>query len=174
MRAGHPPGSGRSAAADASPLMAVHSRSEEETRAFGACLAGQLRGGELVGLCGDLGSGKTCLVRGMAEGLGIAVRRVRSPTFTLVNEYGGGRLPLYHVDLYRMRPSALDRLALREYLYGDGVCVVEWIERLGEEPPRLQIDCTFVDARQRRFVVRACGGRYDDLLERLRDGEGWH
>ena len=58
---------------------------------------------------------------------------MRSPTFTLVNEYSGGRLPLYHIDLYRMTPSDVDRMALREYLYGDGVCVVEWFERLGED-----------------------------------------
>lgn len=174
MRSSPPPSAGRAPATDASPQVVVHSRGEEQTRAFGAYLAGALCGGELIGLRGDLGSGKTCLVRGLAEGLGIAARKVRSPTFTLVNEYGGGRLTLYHVDLYRLSPSALDRLALREYLYGDGVCVVEWIERLGEEPLRLQIECTFVDAQERRFVVRACGERYDDLLGRLRDGEGWH
>ena len=89
--------------------------------------------GELIGLVGELGAGKTCLVRGLAEGLGIAPRKVRSPTFTLVNEYSGGRLPLYHIDLYRLVPSPVDRMALRDYLYGDGVCVVEWFERLGED-----------------------------------------
>src|SRR5262245_47467438 len=100
--------------------LVIESQSEEQTRAFGRLLADRLRGGELIGLTGALGAGKTVLVRGLAEGLGIAERKVRSPSFTLINEYGGGRLPLYHIDLYRMIPSEPDRLALREYLYGSG------------------------------------------------------
>ena len=148
----------------------VTSRSEADTRTVGSRLGRLLRGGELLGLCGELGTGKTCLVRGVAEGLGVAARKVRSPTFTLVNEYGGGRLPLYHVDLYRLTPSDMDRLALREYLYGRGVCVVEWFERLGELPPRLQLDFTFVGPHDRLLVVTGSGERYDALLGELRDG----
>ena len=129
----------------------------------GACGAG-----ELIGLVGELGAGKTCLVRGLAEGLGIAPRKVRSPTFTLVNEYSGGRLPLYHIDLYRLAPSPVDRMALRDYLYGDGVCVVEWFERLGR---RLRLICgfelTFVGANERALVAQAHGAQYDALLNAL-------
>src|SRR5262245_9466547 len=117
--------------------------SEDETRVFGAQLGRRFRGGELIGLYGELGAGKTCLVRGIAEGLRISPHKVRSPTFTLVNEYSGGRLPLYHVDLYRLTPSDLDRMALREYLYGAGVCAVEWMDRLGEHAPHLRVDLTF-------------------------------
>ena len=121
----------------------------------------------MIGLRGDLGSGKTVFVRGVAEGLGVSPRKVRSPTFTLINEYSGGRLPLYHIDLYRLVPSAIDRLALREYLYGDGACLVEWFERLGEEAPHLDCAFTFVGERRRSIVVTAYGTRYDALLNVL-------
>jgi tRNA threonylcarbamoyladenosine biosynthesis protein TsaE len=150
--------------------MRIHSYSEDETRAFGVRLGQRVRGGELIGLRGELGSGKTCLVRGLAEGLGIPPHKVRSPTFTLVNEYSGGRLPLYHLDLYRLVPSEVDRMALRDYLYGDGVCVVEWFERLGEEPPYLDIQFTFVGEDERVLMAVAHGVQYDALLEALDEG----
>jgi tRNA threonylcarbamoyladenosine biosynthesis protein TsaE len=145
----------------------LYSRSEAETRRFGAQVARELRGGEVIGLQGDLGAGKTVFVRGLAEGLGVPEGKVRSPSFTLINEYAGGRLLLYHIDLYRMMPSAADRLALREYMYGGGVCVIEWFERLGEELPHLRVDCTFVGEQERTLVVTAQGARYDALLSRL-------
>jgi len=148
-------------------MRSITTKSEDETRALGARLAIHLDGGALIGLTGDLGAGKTVFVRGLAEGLAVPVSKVRSPTFTLVNEYSGGRLPLYHIDLYRMTPSDVDRMALREYLYGDGVCVVEWIERLGEDSPRLAIDFTFVGENERLLVVSAHGERYDALLAAL-------
>jgi tRNA threonylcarbamoyladenosine biosynthesis protein TsaE len=144
----------------------VQTHSEDETHALGFRLSGQCRGGELIGLRGDLGAGKTCFVRGLADGLGIDPDRVRSPSFTLVNEYGGGRMPLYHIDLFRLAPGALDRLALREYLYGRGVCAVEWFERLGEPlQDFLEIGFTFVGETERRLVAVAHGVRYDPTLE---------
>ncbi len=149
--------------------LTIHSHSEDDTRAFGIRLARQMRGGELIGLCGELGSGKTCLVRGVAEGLGVPRHKVRSPSFTLINEYGGGRLPLYHVDLYRVAASDVDRMALREYLYGDGVCVVEWFDRLGENSPHLEVYFTFVGANERMLVATARGERYGGLLGQLGD-----
>jgi tRNA threonylcarbamoyladenosine biosynthesis protein TsaE len=147
--------------------MRFSTHSEEETRAIGAALARCLTGGELIGLIGELGAGKTCLVRGIAEGLGIASQKVHSPTFTLVNEYSGGRLPLYHVDLYRLAATDVDRMALREYLYGDGVCVVEWVDRLGEDAPQLHVHLTFVGENERLFVARSHGARYAELLSRF-------
>lgn len=164
-RPGAPAEGGGTTAAAWSP----HTHSEEETRAVGARLARALRGGELIGLCGELGAGKTELVRGLAAGLGIAAGKVRSPTFTLVNEYSGGRLPLYHIDLYRLAPSADDRMALREYLYGDGVCVVEWFDRLGEDPAHLHIQLTFVGESERSLVATACGEGYVELLRQLEE-----
>jgi tRNA threonylcarbamoyladenosine biosynthesis protein TsaE len=156
------------------PPLRLSTRSEDETRALGKALAEVLRGRELIGLYGELGAGKTCLVRGLAEGLGIAPHKVRSPTFTLVNEYSGGRLPLYHIDLYRLTPSDVDRLALREYLYGEGVCVVEWMDRLGEHAPHLHVELTFVGANERLLVASGGDARYAELLHQMREtGEQW-
>lgn len=143
-------------------------RSEEETHALGARLAATCHGGELIGLRGELGAGKTVFVRGLAIGLGIDPDRVRSPSFTLVNEYSGGRLPLYHIDLFRLAPNEFDRLALREYLYGRGVCAVEWFERLGEPLTEfLEVSLTFVGGTERQLVAAAHGVGYDPLLEAL-------
>ncbi|MBI4160816.1 MAG: tRNA (adenosine(37)-N6)-threonylcarbamoyltransferase complex ATPase subunit type 1 TsaE, partial [Acidobacteria bacterium] len=92
----------------------VETGSEEETRRFGASFAGRLGAGDIVLLRGPLGTGKTVLARGICAGLGVDPREVRSPSFTLVNEYRG-RLPVYHVDLYRVeRPADLDELGLEE------------------------------------------------------------
>lgn len=148
----------------------VRSCGEDETRALGVRWAHHLCAGDIIGLSGNLGSGKTVFVRGIAEGLAIPIGKVRSPTFTLINEYSGGRLPLSHVDLYRIAPSDVDRMALREYLYGDGVCVVEWFEHLGEETPHLHIEFTVVGERERTLVVSARGDRYNALLNEVRNG----
>jgi tRNA threonylcarbamoyladenosine biosynthesis protein TsaE len=142
--------------------------SEEETQAVGARLGDLCRGGELLGLRGELGAGKTAFVRGLAVGLGIDPDRVRSPSFTLVNEYRVGRLPLFHVDLFRITPAPLDRLALREYLYGQGVCAVEWFELFGESlGDFLEVSITFVGESSRRLVAVPHGVGYDRLLEAL-------
>jgi tRNA threonylcarbamoyladenosine biosynthesis protein TsaE len=110
-------------------------RSVAETEAFGEQLGGAARAGDVLGLSGDLGAGKTALVRGFARGLGF-VGRVHSPTFALLNEYAGGRLPLFHLDLYRLEsPDAIHATGLEEYLMNpSGVSVVEWIERWSGEP----------------------------------------
>jgi tRNA threonylcarbamoyladenosine biosynthesis protein TsaE len=146
----------------------LYTGSASETEAVGARLAAACHGGDLIGLRGELGAGKTCLVRGLAAGLGIDADRVRSPSFTLVNEYGGGRLPLYHVDLFRLTPGELDRLALREYLFGSGVCAVEWFERLGEPLAEfLELSLTFVEASVRCVVAVAHGVGYHRLIDAL-------
>jgi len=103
--------------------------SESETAAVGRDLAAQLQTGDVVLLFGDLGAGKTAFVRGLAEGLGIDPAEVSSPTFTIVQEYHGGRLPLLHVDLYRLEPKEVDDLGLDE-LGEDAVVAIEWAERL--------------------------------------------
>lgn len=110
--------------------MAHHSNSEDETRAIAAALAATLRPGAVVLLSGDLGAGKTAFVRGLAEGLGLDPGEVTSPTFTLVHEYHGGRLPLIHVDLYRLDRAELDEVGLDQDLAARGITAVEWSERL--------------------------------------------
>jgi tRNA threonylcarbamoyladenosine biosynthesis protein TsaE len=108
--------------------------SEDETAAVGRTLAASLRAGDVVLLSGDLGAGKTALVKGLAEGLGVSRDEVSSPTFTLMQEYRGGRLTLYHVDLYRLDdPREVDDLGLDEVAAG-GVLAIEWAEKL---PARL-------------------------------------
>ena len=110
--------------------MKLISHSPEETRAAGARLAETLRGGEVVAFTGDLGAGKTAFVSGMAEALGVE-DRVTSPTFTIVNEYEGGRLPLFHFDMYRLGSAdELFHIGWEDYLARNGVCAVEWSENV--------------------------------------------
>jgi tRNA threonylcarbamoyladenosine biosynthesis protein TsaE len=105
-------------------------RSETETAAVGRELGVTLGAGDVVLLFGDLGAGKTAFVRGLAEGLGVNRDEVSSPTFTLVQEYRGGRLPLFHVDLYRLNdPREIDDLGLDE-IADEGVLAIEWAEKL--------------------------------------------
>jgi tRNA threonylcarbamoyladenosine biosynthesis protein TsaE len=108
----------------------VETRSVTETLEFGGRLARELQLGDVIALSGELGAGKTALVKGLAHGLGITVE-VTSPTFTLIHEYAGGRLPLYHIDLYRLDnvPQAL-AIGIEDYLNGPGVTVIEWAERI--------------------------------------------
>jgi tRNA threonylcarbamoyladenosine biosynthesis protein TsaE len=107
----------------------IISHSAEETAAAGRALAAKLRRGDVLALCGELGAGKTHFAKGVAAGLA-ANAAVTSPTFTLIHEYVGGRLPLYHFDFYRLEDEdeAL-KIGLDEYLDGDGVCVIEWADK---------------------------------------------
>jgi len=119
------------------------SNSAEETEALGARLAGVLTAGTVVAYQGGLGMGKTAFTRGLAKGLG-CTDRVTSPTFTIVNEYEGGRLPLFHFDLYRLGdPEELFDIGWEDYLARGGVCAVEWSENvadaLEDEPIRVDI-----------------------------------
>jgi len=111
----------------------VTTHSEQETAAAGRTLGQSLRSGAVVLLSGELGAGKTAFVRGLAQGLGIDPEEISSPTFTLVQEYRGGRTPLHHVDLYRLKPVEVDDLGLDEITLGEGVTAIEWPDRL----PRL-------------------------------------
>jgi tRNA threonylcarbamoyladenosine biosynthesis protein TsaE len=104
--------------------------SEAETEAAGREFAATLAAGAIVLLSGDLGAGKTAFVRGLAEGLGVDPHDVTSPTFTLVQEYRSGRLPLFHVDLYRLKPIEVDDLGLDEITLAGGVTAIEWPDRL--------------------------------------------
>lgn len=106
--------------------------SPEQTEALGEQLGKTLLGGEIIALRGGLGAGKTAFTRGLARGLGIQMR-VTSPTYTIVNEYDGGRLPLFHFDLYRLASSdELFEIGWEEYLTRGGVCAVEWSENASD------------------------------------------
>jgi len=143
----------------------LRSASEEDTLAIGRRLGAVLRGGERIGLAGELGTGKTCFVRGLAEGLGVPPHLVRSPSFPILLPYEGGRLPLFHIDLFRMPAGDIDSLALREYIYGTGVAAIEWYDRL-DEPLRdyLEIAIDFMGPDERRLVAEAKGAGYDAAL----------
>ena len=145
----------------------VVTHSEQETRRWGTRLARLLHGGEIIGLVGELGAGKTCLVRGVAEGLEVSKNAwIRSPSFTLINEYEG-RLPIYHIDLYRIGGrEETEGLNLREYLYGDGVSLVEWFEHLPAEEADeyLELRMTHAGGNRRRLNFISHGERYEKLL----------
>lgn len=133
------------------------SGSEAETRAIAARLAPELRPGTVLLISGDLGAGKTAFVRGLAEGLGVPGDEVTSPTFTLVHEYRGGRLPLIHVDLYRLEAADLSEIGLDEALAEAGVVAVEWPERLTRTAPGavlVHIADAGGDTRQITYSIR--------------------
>ncbi len=130
--------------------LGLTTRSEAETSAVGRDLAGRLAPGSVVLLWGELGAGKTAFVRGMAEGLGIDPAEVSSPTFTLIQEYRGGRLPLYHVDLYRLTPVEVDDLGLDELVLQEGVTAIEWPDRL----PQPILHATDVDIQHGEDTTR--------------------
>jgi tRNA threonylcarbamoyladenosine biosynthesis protein TsaE len=129
-------------------------RSEEETMAVARQLAASLGAGDVLLLSGDLGAGKTAFVRGLAQGLGINEDEVTSLTFTLVHEYRGGRLTLYHVDLYRLDRTATDDLGLDELGVADGVLAIEWPDRLTHQLPGARaIDIKIVDDTTRQITL---------------------
>ena len=128
----------------------ITTRAEDETILEAARLAAALRPGALLLLSGELGAGKTAFVRGLAQGLGIDPSDVTSPTFTLVHEYRGGRLPLVHIDLYRLERAELDEIGLDDDLAARGVVAIEWPERLARTPAgaiRVRIEDTGGDGR---------------------------
>jgi tRNA threonylcarbamoyladenosine biosynthesis protein TsaE len=126
--------------------------SEAETRGVAADLARRLTPGAVLLLSGDLGAGKTAFVRGLAEGLGGDTDEVSSPTFTIVHEYRGGRLPLVHVDLYRLERAELNETGLDPELAERGVVAVEWPERLTRTVPGA-ITIRIVDAGDDRRTI---------------------
>ena len=137
-------------------------RSEADTRAVARELAASLHAGAVVLLTGDLGAGKTAFVRGLAEGLGAPADDVSSPTFTLVHEYRGGRLVLYHADLYRLTAAAAEDLGLEEVGLRDGVLAVEWPDRLLHvAPDALRVGITWVDETTRRIAIAGGTSRRD-------------
>ena len=140
------------------------------TEAFGRRLGALLFPGAVVALVGPLGAGKTHLTRAIAEGLGVRnPAAVTSPTFVLIQEYPA-RLPVYHFDAYRLSgPREFAELGVDEYFHGDGVCVVEWADKVEPTLPadHLRVVISPMDENRRRFEVTACGERYNGVLSGL-------
>ena len=135
--------------------MQRYSNSPQETEALGEELVKTLSPGTVVAFFGDLGAGKTAFVRGMARGLGIA-QRVTSPTFTIVNEYEGGALPLFHFDMYRLRSAEeLFDIGWEDFLSRGGICAVEWSENIRDalEPDTITIDIRRGEGEDQRIIT---------------------
>lgn len=148
------------------PQFSWTSHSVEQTAEFALRLAKELQGGEVITLTGDLGAGKTSFTQGLARGLGIT-KQVNSPTFTLIKEYHGGRLPLYHMDVYRVEDE-WEELGFEEYFYGTGVTVVEWPQQIAAQLPkeRLEIQINKQGEHEREIRVHVQGQRYQELINR--------
>jgi tRNA threonylcarbamoyladenosine biosynthesis protein TsaE len=148
----------------------IDTGSLDETEAFGRRLGVMLFPGAVVALVGPLGAGKTHLTRAVAEGLGVRnPAAVNSPTFTLIHEYPA-RLPVYHFDAYRLSgPREFAELGVEEYFRGDGVCLVEWADKVEVTLPaeHLRIEIAITGETSRRFTVTATGRPYEDVLAQL-------
>lgn len=135
----------------------------EETRAYGNLLAKSLQAGDVVLLVGDLGAGKSELTRGIAKGLGVT-ETVTSPTFTILNVYESGKIPLYHFDWYRLQDTdELYDMGMDEYLGGDGIAVVEWPERCEDAIPgkHLIVRINTINENTREIILIPQGGFRD-------------
>ena len=135
---------------------------------FGKEIGSNLEGGSVLELIGDVGAGKTTFTKGLAKGLQIS-QMIKSPTYTIVREYEG-RLPLYHLDVYRIEGDA-DSIDLDEFLFGGGVTVIEWGNLLGDALPDTYLELEILkEADGRRLNFQAKGLRAEKLLEELRHG----
>ncbi len=134
--------------------MMIETNSPEETYAFGKKLGMEAQAGQVYCLNGDLGVGKTVFTQGFAAGLGIQ-EPVNSPTFTIVQEYDDGRLPLYHFDVYRLGDvDEMDEIGYEDYFYGEGICLIEWSERIREILPEHPIQITIEKDLEKGFDYR--------------------
>ena len=122
--------------------MIKETNSPEETRQIGREMGAAAQPGDVYTLQGDLGVGKTIFTKGIAEGLAIE-EEVSSPTFTIVQEYPAGRIPLYHFDVYRIGdPEEMEEIGFEDYLYGKGVCLIEWADKIAEILPETRTQIT--------------------------------
>jgi tRNA threonylcarbamoyladenosine biosynthesis protein TsaE len=141
--------------------------SSEETLEIAKRLSEKVKKSDVVTLEGDLGAGKTTFTKGLAKGLGIK-RNVNSPTFTIIKEYKGGRLPLYHMDVYRLEDADED-LGFDEYFHGDGITVVEWAHLIEDQLPseRLDIKILYVNDSTRKIMMTPYGSHYVEICKEL-------
>lgn len=134
--------------------MIVETFSAEETYKFGQQLGAEVKPGDVLCLVGDLGVGKTVFSQGFASGLGIN-ESISSPTFTIVQEYEEGRIPLYHFDVYRIGDiEEMDEIGFEEYLFGDGVCLIEWANMIQELLPESYVSVCIEKDLEKGFDYR--------------------
>jgi tRNA threonylcarbamoyladenosine biosynthesis protein TsaE len=149
-------------------MLETKTNSPQQTKELGRLLGELAKPGDVFCLYGDLGSGKTHLSQGIAEGLGVK-EHVTSPTFTLINEYEG-KYPLYHMDVYRLGgPEDMEDLGYEEYFYGDGVTLVEWADIVVDVLPGERLDIQFENLGEsdRLLRLKGKGQRYNSLIEEL-------
>ena len=165
----------RSGRAQADPIdpatIDLVSHSSLHTERLGERLAAHAQPGDVIALWGELGTGKTVLARGVAIGLGIDEDTVTSPTFIILHEHFGGRLPLYHLDLYRVAHKDLGSTGWEDALDSGGVTVIEWPDRAGVELPvdRVDVRLEHVAETKRRVTIEPTGPRSRQLVDALRD-----
>jgi tRNA threonylcarbamoyladenosine biosynthesis protein TsaE len=157
-------------------MRTIHAKDERDTEHLGAVLAETLPPGTVIGLVGTLGAGKTRLVQAVAAALGVPSGSVTSPTFVLVNEYRGGRLPVYHFDTYRLKDED-EFLALgpEEYFESSGLTFVEWADRVADLLPqeRLDISIEVTGETDRRFAIAGTTPQLDELAGRIAQACGF-
>ncbi|MDQ3400234.1 MAG: tRNA (adenosine(37)-N6)-threonylcarbamoyltransferase complex ATPase subunit type 1 TsaE [Chloroflexota bacterium] len=151
-------------------LLDLVSHSSLQTERLGERLGRAALPGDVLALWGELGAGKTVLARGVAAGLGIDPEDVTSPTFVILHEHPAGRMPLFHLDLYRLSTADLGSTGWEEAVEGGGVTVIEWPDRAGDDLPadRLDVRLEHLAETKRRVVLEATGPRSRTLLEGIR------
>lgn len=150
------------------------SQSSLHTERIGERLARLARPGDVLALWGELGAGKTVLAKGVATGLGLDAGEVSSPTFVILHEHYGGRMPLFHLDLYRLEGQDLGTTGWEEALDGGGITVIEWPDRAADTLPadRLDVRLEHIAETKRRVVLSATGPRSAELLQEFHDSLG--
>ncbi|KRN27661.1 UPF0079 ATP-binding protein ydiB [Lactobacillus selangorensis] len=148
---------------------------DQATIAFGKELGPLVQPGDVILLDGDLGAGKTTFTKGLAQGLGIK-RHIKSPTFTLIREYQEGRIPLYHMDMYRLEQTGAADLGLEEYFDGDGVSVIEWSQFVKDLLPddylMVHLEKDPDDDNRRMLTIEGKGPHYQKLAQEWEEADG--
>lgn len=150
--------------------MVIQSKSTSETIRLGRSIGSRLRAGDVVALMGELGAGKTQLIKGLATGAGVGKPTyVSSPSFTLINEYPG-RVPFYHIDLFRLESQKeAEGLGLEDYLHAGGITAIEWADKIPSLLPEemLSIHIVYTGKKTRSVEIIGKGKRYEDLVNEL-------
>jgi tRNA threonylcarbamoyladenosine biosynthesis protein TsaE len=157
-------------------VVVILSKSTPETIQIGKNIGRRLRPGDVVALVGELGAGKTQFIKGLAEGAEVGKPTyISSPSFTLINEYPG-RVPFYHVDLFRLeREKEADELGLEDYFQGDGITAIEWADKIPSLLPKemLLIHIAYTGKNTRSLEITGKGKRFEDLVKELSEFEVW-